>query len=391
MIIDWVALAGRLARERTRLALSQREVAQEAGVPQTLISRLERGERTRVELAELNRVALALGRSFPELLEDSPVRLRAELAARLGSSAADIDAAKERVLEILELDAALDDVVERRRHPAGFAAVEVPAGGAKSTRGARVADRARELLSLANAPVTDVTEVLEQLTGVDVGTAALGSVSGVCGHDPVRDVRVILTNSSDVRERQRFTFAHELGHLLTGSIAHVDVVDGQRNPVEILCDEFARGFLIPQPAVRAWLSLEGLTGHALSEREVALLGRHFGVSPDVVSIQLERMHVAAPRQGSLASAAVLARRYGWDTEYGLEQKLAAVPQPPRRVQARAMQAYRAGRLGAAAVARLEGRTVADIAERLDALAPTERPPVRRANVTALVARARSQS
>jgi transcriptional regulator with XRE-family HTH domain len=74
MIIDWSALAERLVRERARLALSQREVAREADVPQTLISRLERGERTRVELAQLNRVALVFGQSFPELLQDSPVR-----------------------------------------------------------------------------------------------------------------------------------------------------------------------------------------------------------------------------------------------------------------------------------------------------------------------------
>jgi hypothetical protein len=38
----------------------------------------------------------------------------------------------------------------------------------------------------------------------------------------------VLVDSNDVADRQRFTLAHELGHLLFGDRAHVDTVEGRR-------------------------------------------------------------------------------------------------------------------------------------------------------------------
>ena len=91
---------------------------------------------------------------------------------------------------------------------------------------------------------------VEHLTGVDVGTMPLPEkVPGICVTDPDRTTSIILVNSNDVAERQRFTLAHELAHVLFGDATHVDAVDGERTSQEVLCDEFARNLLIPRAAV----------------------------------------------------------------------------------------------------------------------------------------------
>jgi len=79
-------------------------------------------------------------------------------------------------------------------------------------------------------------------------------VSGVCATDPVRATSLVLVDSNEVADRQRFTLAHELGHLLFGDRAHVDTIEGRRTALEVRCDEFARNLLIPVDGVTAWLT-----------------------------------------------------------------------------------------------------------------------------------------
>ena len=111
----------------------------------------------------------------------------------------------------------------------------------------------RKDLGLGIAPIADLPDVLEQLTGVDVGSAPMPEgVSGVCATDPVRTTSLVLVDSNEVADRQRFTLAHELGHLLFGDRAHVDIIEGRRPALEVRCDEFARNLLIPVDGVAAW-------------------------------------------------------------------------------------------------------------------------------------------
>src|ERR1035437_4735126 len=116
-------------------------------------------------------------------------------------------------------------------------------------------------------------------------------VSGVFATDPVRARSLVLVDSNDVADRQRFTLARELGHLLFGDRAHVDTVEGRRQALEVRCDEFARNLLIPVAGVAAWLTRA--VGKAecsrVDERTIALLARPFGVTPHAA-----RVHSALP-------------------------------------------------------------------------------------------------
>jgi len=99
------------------------------------------------------------------------------------------------------------------------------------------------------------------------------------------------------------------------------------------------------------------------------------------------MHLLPATMTPLPSGRTLAYRYGWGPAFDSEQAAASQPRVPRRLLDRAVEAYRAGRLGVSALARLQGRPVADVEQALADTGIVPQPIVRRANMDALVARA----
>jgi hypothetical protein len=245
---------------------------------------------------------------------------------------------------------------------------------------------------LGEAPIADLAEVIEHLTGTDVGTAPLPTgVAGICVTDPERATSIIMVDCGHVGERPRFSLAHELGHLLFGNGTHVDAAATDRTPQEVLCDEFARHLIIPQSGIRSWLAAspgaEG--GEQVDERAMALLARHFGASPEATRIQLDRMGLLRGelKDASLPTGRRWAYRYGWGPQYDSNQAAAMQPRAPRRILDRAMAAYREGKLGIAALAKLQGRTVPELEQALAGAGITVKRAIRRVDVAALVARA----
>jgi transcriptional regulator with XRE-family HTH domain len=66
--VDMRAMGERLLLLRRRAALSQQELARQAGVDVMTISRLERGTKKRLEVEPLARLSRALGVSVDDLL-----------------------------------------------------------------------------------------------------------------------------------------------------------------------------------------------------------------------------------------------------------------------------------------------------------------------------------
>lgn len=385
-----LALVGDRARAaRERSGLTQRDVEAASGVSQSMVHRIESGKRTTASLEDFDRLAQAVGIGLEELLYGSAVEARVLAAARASQGTdATVRSATRQGVELLMLDERLDAAVTGLRQQARRPVLEVPGSGTAQERGRAAAQAVRDALRLGDSPIADVAEVIENLTGTDVGKAALpAGVSGVCVTDPERATSIILVDSSHVAERQRFSLAHELGHLLFGSSTHVDAASTERTPHEILCDEFARHLIIPEAAIRAWLSAN--CAGEVDERAMALLARHFGASPDVTRIQLDRMNLLGGGLGGspLATGRRWAYQYGWGPQYDASQAAAAQPRVPRRILDRAMAAYRDGRLGITALARLQGRTVPELELALTEVGVTVKRVIRRADVAALVAQA----
>jgi len=384
--VDAAALAERVRRARMQRDLNQTQLARAAGVSQSTVSRIEKGDRE-VTLVEADALARALELPLDTLLHGSGVQERVLVALRTATRGVDRGAAIGPGVELLEFDERLDTVEPAFRQQPRPAPVTPPPSGAPSTQGARLAATLREALQLGEGPIAELPELIEEVTGVDVASRPLVGTSGMCLDDPQRQTRLLLVNSNETAERQRFTLAHELGHLLFGDGAHVEGLDGEDREVETRCNEFARNFLAPQQGIEGWLARNVNAGQ-MSDQVVSLLARYFGVSTEVVKIQLERMgrRAAEPVQSTPVSAA----RYGWRAEYDAAQVSAHRPRPPRRLAQRAASAYARGLVGAAAVAKLDGRAVADVEAELAELRVATAPQTRtggRVSVDSLLARA----
>ncbi|MFE4423650.1 helix-turn-helix domain-containing protein [Streptomyces sp. NPDC056817] len=393
--MDLVLVGERIRRERERAGLNQRELAKRAQLSQPTLTRIETGTRANVTLVELDRLAGALDIPVRLLTSGDPVRERVQIAARINEAvAAEREAALRRTLEVLELDARLDKLgatATQQRKPAGY--LPVPDEQLPREQQAReLAHRVRTALHLGCAPIADVDELIEQLTGVDTAVLQLPKTTdGFTATDPVRETTLIAVRVCDVPERQRFSFAHELGHLLWNDGAQVHELDDERTPGEKRCDAFARHLLAPEEGIKAWLSAERFTESSrVNERTAALLARHFRVSFPVILIQLEAMSlITAEQKKELwgTTGVQLAQRYGWGPAYEQEQEAAQAVRAPRRILERAVEAYRQNLLGVRALAMLEGRKPEEAEASLAEAGITPNPPSpKRANLSRLVAR-----
>jgi Zn-dependent peptidase ImmA (M78 family) len=302
------------------------------------------------------------------------------------------------VLEVLELDARLDAAgLTTKRQQRRSIDVAIPDESLPPEHQAReLATRVRSALGLGSAPIADIDELIERFTGVDTAVLRMpNSRDGFTATDPELNTTLIVVRACNVPERQRFSFAHELGHLLWGDGAKVHQLEDKRTPGERRSDSFARHLLAPQEGIQAWLADERFDSRGvLDERTAALLARYFRVSFHVALIQLAEMRLMTSSQKARLlgpTGADLAQRYGWGPAYEQEQEAAEAIRAPRRILERAVEAYRQNLIGVKALAMLEGRKAEDARSALEEAGIVQSQPVAgRADLSRLIARGRTQ-
>jgi Zn-dependent peptidase ImmA (M78 family) len=108
---------------------------------------------------------------------------------------------------------------------------------------------------------------------------------------------LILLNASMSRGRQRFSLAHELKHILDHPFVTIlyPHQDECTEVAEQACDYFAACLLMPRRWLRqAWA--EGI-------RDVRMLARRFGVTPQAVMVRLLQVGLIEPTSRYLAKEA----------------------------------------------------------------------------------------
>lgn len=124
--------------------------------------------------------------------------------------------------------------------------------------------RARETRAAAGLPEDGpppcLLTAVEQYIGIPVVVAALpGDVAGCCVKSGDGAV-VLWVNGTHPVARQRFTLAHELGHLCCGhdgnipAVSYTTIGGKDTDSREVQANAFAAELLAPAPAVRAWMS-----------------------------------------------------------------------------------------------------------------------------------------
>jgi Zn-dependent peptidase ImmA (M78 family) len=192
---------------------------------------------------------------------------------------------------------------------------------------------------------SNLITLVEKVFGVDVAVVELGTgFDGLAASS--EDVKLVVLAASQVPARQRFTLAHEVGHLLAGDDQDVhldrDVFDKAqaKDPSEMRANAFASAFLMPENTLREAVGSTGLT-----ERTFATLACDLVVTPAALAYRL--LHLRLIDAGTCdrykaitgAKAATMAGRgqdfARWVTE-------SSTPRPPGLLVRDTYAAYESG-------------------------------------------------
>ncbi len=259
----------RIKRARIAAGLSQREAAQRAELSAMAISKFERGESTPTS-GTLIRLARALGTRTefffrPDTVElgQPEYRKRSSLGKKaLAQIEADILDQVERLLEIATLFPVLPV-------PDFTVPAEVPTRIASMDDVETTARVLREAWRLGLNAIPSLADTLEE-RGLLVLTSAADGQGKFDGLAATVSGRPLVVVGRDwPGDRQRFTMAHELGHLVLAGRLFTRLNE------EKACDRFAGAFLVPRQTVVSEL---GSHRSRLEPRELHSLKHAYGLS-----------------------------------------------------------------------------------------------------------------
>ncbi|OYC97222.1 helix-turn-helix domain-containing protein [Microbacterium sp. Yaish 1] len=212
---------------------------------------------------------------------------------------------------------------------------------------------------------------IEDTFGIDVVTTELpDGCDGMSYADG--DLRLIVLASTDGAARQRYTLAHELGHILAGdaeeSVIRENLGQGERNLAERRADVFAASFLAPAEEVTTALAKQ----EANAQETLAF---ELGVSPVSLSWRLKNLGFVTEserRQLASLSSRDVARLLDRSAEQLERDRLSQQERPPMRLLRGQLNAFHAGQATLHPVAALLNLDL-DTTYRIFASTPSESP------------------
>lgn len=351
-VITQAELGQRIAAARLAKGLTQAELADQVGLTQVAVSRIETGVRA-VSSLELAEIAEVLDVSILDLLRAGS-RPALAVAARLGRFRD--PGAVERALKRAEALATLDELLDAALDPAQTQRTSLPAlgpgHGPAVDQGRLLARQVRETLGLRDEPLLRLPELLEEGFGLDVDLSPLPEeVDGLCVR--LGDQAMILVGTLKPASRQRFTLAHELAHHLSDDPRPFYVDERgvpSRTVAEMRANAFAAHLLMPEAGVRA--AIQGIDDPAERAVRVALV---FGTSVSAAAYQLGNLGLLAdPARDQLIrmGAKPLLLRYALPSDWQQDESGRGRVRPPARLYGRATLAYRQGLIGLQPIADL---------------------------------------
>jgi Zn-dependent peptidase ImmA (M78 family)/transcriptional regulator with XRE-family HTH domain len=166
------------------------------------------------------------------------------------------------------------------------------------------AELAHEALShvpeYVNSPMkVDLPDLIEESFGIDVVVQNL-SCDGLAWSDAAS--RLIVVGTSTTPTRQRFSMAHELGHILSNDDQKLtvdkDVMDptDRRKPSEMRANAFAAAFLMPEETVRSAVGNCTESSEKLSDIDFSSIVMRLAVSPSALSYRMSNLGMIGQTQ-----------------------------------------------------------------------------------------------
>lgn len=264
-----------------RSGVSQGEFAVAVGLDASKLSKTLAGAR-RLSSLDVARIAEFGSVSVDWLLTGDEDAVAMAARTQDGTNVGDAAAVADRIIELR--GSALAAGLGR-----SVVAVEAERSGRWSADGEALACAALGSAELSGLFLADdLAKEIDHHFGVDVGIVDLGdAVDGLCAR--TAEAVAILAAPTPVFARQRFTLAHELGHVLAGDDQglHIDedVYAHSRQESEQRANSFAAAFLMPESLLR-----ERVTD-ALDSVAFANLALDLKVSPNALAIRLKRLRL----------------------------------------------------------------------------------------------------
>lgn len=287
------SVTDRVRKVMAAAAISQTAFAEVVGLSPDKLSKSLSGVR-RFTSYDLARIA-EFGRTTVDWLLTGREPLHPAFAARTSTPAVD-EQDRGQLKDLVERFTTAHEVIDllglSPRLP------ELPAVRSDMRRyvdqGMALAEDAVAALAAAGTPTVgdmdtaDLVQALERAFGVDV--AKVGLPDGIDGAAWQADgFRLIMIARTKVPTRQRFTLAHELGHILARDaqdlLTETHLSPGrQKDLTEVRANVFAAHFLMPGSEIGSAVPENGLTDEQLT----ALVVR-FQVSPSALAARLAQL------------------------------------------------------------------------------------------------------
>lgn len=305
----------RLTDLRELLQLTQKELASQTGIAQSAISAIERGDR---ELVPAMRAAVCAATRMPLSFFDFPAaptdRAAVHFRKTAGASAKATKAALRYFEELQRISGTLAQRLGKQR----FSLSAVPAfitGWDIETIAAETRD---ELGVERDRPVTHVIRAIERagaaiapLTRPGAQPLAFDGHSGMSR--TTAEAALIMYTPNTAGDRQRFTVAHELGHLKL----HSSRDPGDESTREKEAHRFAGAFLYPREAAERDIS------ESLSLNGYARIKARWGVSIQALISRGRDLQLISP--GRQRSLMIQVSSRGWrksePVDVGVEQPM----------------------------------------------------------------------
>ena len=307
-------IGSRLKLARAAAGVSLRELEERLG---HLVTAQAIGKYERDEMMPSSEVLMALARAL-EVSEDYLLKSDSVRLVGVDFRKQKLDAAKDRarvesqILRAVERYLEVEDLLALQNEwalPKGF-----PRRVRKPEDVEEAASAVRKEWMLGVDPIPSLAEFLEERAIKIISVALPEKVSGVKASVKKAsgdEVQVIVLNADHPGERQRFTLAHELGHLLLQA----------GDEAEPYCNRFAGAFLVPAAALRAEL---GDNRTSVSMRELFSLKQLFGVSVQALAYRAADLGIFGARLKK--SLFIQFGKEGWRKE---EPRAIAKEQPLR--------------------------------------------------------------
>ena len=340
-------LAARVRQAIVASGMSQQALAERIGMDPTALSKVLTGKR-RLSSLELALIADATAVRVDELL-DPGRHAGPHVAARTQRDKSPaVDEALRRVDDFLEIDALLCDL----GLSAPVSSLPVPViDGTYREQAIELARSVRELAGIGDGYIEELASFCEDRLGVDVAVESLPL--GLDGLSVSRgNYRLALVSSAIPATRQRYTLAHEIGHLAADDTQDVMIDEDLFGDAEQekRANVFASSFLMPESSLRRAMGTAGLV-----EASIGDMLANYKVSLDALAWQLFSVRLvdkAGRERVRQLSSRKLSLLAGHAAEYQRQLQDHGQRRLPSGLLRRAIEAYNKGGIGVRVLARL---------------------------------------